>query len=80
MMDHYSDYPQPSLKDRIKKCVISLPQEIRDSFSEIKIEEAATHVCSNAPEFSLTGYCVFGIHEDIKNTINLLQEKSKNNT
>ena len=61
MMDAYSYYPQPSLEERITDVVNNFNDEDKDI-----IQEHATKIVPTLPEFSYTGWIMFGVKDAVK--------------
>ena len=65
MLDHYSNYPAPPLKEKVNDVIRKLinTNKIQEQQKEIAREyaEKLLKVVPEAREYSYTGWCVFGI-------------------
>jgi hypothetical protein len=62
MNDYYSNFPKPPFADRFKDCMGAL-SDIQIPNNEL--EKIVTNVVNNDKDYSLTGYRMFGMCENI---------------
>jgi hypothetical protein len=65
MMDYYSYKCAPGKEVRIKDVLNSLSESDRSRVSEEELNRVVEEVVSAAPEYSYTGYYVFGKEENV---------------
>lgn len=62
MNDYYSDFPKPPFADRFKDCMSALTDV---QIPNNELEKIVTNVVNNDKDYSLTGYRMFGMRENI---------------
>lgn len=76
MMDYHSSQAQPGKDERIKDILNSLSDAEKSCVSEEVLMEIVEKQVSEAPEFSMTGYAVFGKSQAVENTRIALSDAS----
>lgn len=77
MNDYYSDFPQPPLETRIEQATSGIPEYLKSSISAKKLDKIVYNVVKNAPEYSLSGYRVFGLSDCISKIIKDIEVERK---
>ena len=65
MNDYYSNFPQPPVEERIQNAINGLPEFVKSSVTEEKLLDITREIASKSPDYSLTGYRIFGAREEI---------------
>ena len=74
MMDYYSNFPMPSIEERVKNLLI-YAKTLNSKFNDDELEIIVTRITSETEDFSLTGYNVFGIGKEKKKIMDYLNSK-----
>jgi hypothetical protein len=74
MNDHYSEVPQPPLQLRIENAMNGVPAYLKLSISPRKLNAIVRGVVVSAPKYSLSGYRMFGLSEDINKIIDGIEQ------
>ena len=77
MNDYYSDSPQPTIKTRIEDAINGVPRYIRATVRKDKLYSLAEEVVSKSREFSLSGYKMFGMAENVQTLIKAIENEKK---
>ena len=65
MQDYMSQFPQPELNERIARCAERIPKSMRGILSPKKFDEIIHRVVEESPNYSHTGYAVFGLKANV---------------
>ena len=71
MMDLYSDIPMPPLDQRIETLSTKLQEK---GYNPEKYRDIIENVCKNIRDYSLAGYCAFGITETFNEAVSQIQK------
>ena len=74
MMDYYSQFPGPEINIREKNLMDYAINLKLIGIKLLKLPEIVKQVISEVPSYSMTGYEVFGKHEEIKKLNDLLKQ------
>ena len=77
MNDYYSEFPQPTLETRIEDAINGVPTYLKVTISKNKLYSLAKEVVSKGREFSLTGYRMFGLAENVQMLIEAIEVERK---
>ena len=78
MNDYYSEFPQPNKEVRKIHIISSLKSEDTNNLKTKDINDIIDKVVSEAPEFSQSGYAVFGKNQALNSVKSLLKERQIN--
>lgn len=65
MNDYYSNFPQPPVEERIQNAINGLPEFVKSSVTAEKLLDITREIASKSPDYSLSGYRIFGAREEI---------------
>lgn len=73
MNDYYSWFPQPAVEVRIEDTMRGIPNYLKDAISKRKLRKIVHETVNSSPEYSLTGYRMFGLPETINLSIKAIE-------
>ena len=79
MQDYLSNFPQPELNERKAQCTDKIPEAMRGILTPNDFDDLIHRVVANSPNYSRTGYAVFGLNANYNMVCNEIEKYAKAN-